>query len=236
MTDPTSYEPLVAEAIADFWHARKHQGERQRLAGAVDAGTRGNVTGGKHLDSMATLIARVMLDSGLRTADRTVLPGWYRRNKDWDIVATRGRHVAGIVELKSQVGSVGNNANNRIEEMVGQSIDILKAAREGLLGVVPSWFGYVMVIGDNAAARRKSSAGRSEIAGYPPDPVFTNTSYIDRYRIAFERLQAEKELDAGLLIVTSEDGTYEYPSKACSFAAFAAAIQARAGILKARID
>lgn len=230
------YEDQVADAIWDFWSSRAGQGRKQQLTGTVDAGTRGNVTGGKHLDSMADLVARVFTDNGLWIADRTVLPGWYRRNKNWDIVALHdGGQVAGIVELKSQVGSIGNNANNRIEEMIGQSVDILKAAREGLLGGLPSWFGYAMILEDSVAANRSEGRGRTELDGYPPDPVFEGTSYIDRYQIAFERLQAEKELDAGLLIVTSDDGSYRYPSPACSFTAFATAIEARAAIVRARM-
>ena len=200
MTAPEDYEPLVADAVKEFWDSRAGQGEKQRLSGKVDAGTRGAVTGGKHLDSLAVLTAKVFLDNGLTIADRTTLPGWYRRNKNWDILAMHRSQLAGIVELKSQVGSIGNNANNRIEEMIGQSVDILKAGRENLLGGLPSWFGYAMVIGDSARARSVAKRRGSELDGYPADPVFDNTSYIDRYRIAFERLQAEKELDAGLLI------------------------------------
>lgn len=235
MTAPEDYEPLVAEAVKDFWESRAGQGEKQRLSGKVDAGTRGTVTGGKHLDSLAGLVAKVFNDSGLTIADRTTLPGWYRRNKNWDILAMHRSELAGIVELKSQVGSIGNNANNRIEEMIGQSVDILKASRENLLGGLPSWFGYAMVIGDSAKARSVAKFRESELDGYPADPVFDGTSYIDRYRIAFERLQTEKELDAGLLIVSKEDGSYRYPTQACSFEAFAAAIQARAAIVRARL-
>jgi hypothetical protein len=235
MTAPEDYEPLVADAVKDFWESRAGQGEKQRLSGKVDAGTRGTVTGGKHLDSLAVLAAKVFLDNGLTIADQTTLPGWYRRNKNWDILAMHRSQLAGIVELKSQVGSIGNNANNRIEEMIGQSVDILKASRENLLGGLPSWFGYAMVIGDSARARSVAKSRGSELDGYPADPVFDGTSYIDRYRIAFERLQAEKELDAGLLIVSSEDGSYWYPTQACSFEAFAAAIQARATIVRARL-
>lgn len=237
MRHPAAYEPLVAVAVEDFWHARKGQGDTQRLKRKVDAGTRGNVTAGKHLDSLAIVIARVILDCGFTTADKTILPGWYRRNKNWDIVAMHGRHVAAIVEQKSQVGSVGNNANNannRIEEMVGQSVDVLKAARENLLGGLPPWFGYVMLLEDSVKMG-STEGGKKELKGYPRDEIFEGTSYIDRYCIAFERMQAEKELDAGLVIVSSDDGSYRYPNQAFSFEAFAAAIQARAQIVKARL-
>ena len=114
-------EALVAQAVQDFWDSRSGQAEKQKLSGTVDAGTRGTVTGGKHLDSLASLISKIFQDNEFSISDKTTLPGWYRRNKNWDIVATYRSELAGIVELKSQVGSIGNNANNRIEEMIGQA-------------------------------------------------------------------------------------------------------------------
>lgn len=236
MNDPFHQEALVAQAIQDFWDSRSGQAEKQKLSGTVDAGTRGTVTGGKHLDSLAALISKIFQQNEFSISDKTTLPGWYRRNKNWDIVATYRSELAGIVELKSQVGSIGNNANNRIEEMIGQAVDIAKATEENLLGGLPAWFGYVMVIEDSPKARAVARGnGRAGLlAQYPADPVFDDTSYIDRYRIAFERLQADKKLDAGLLIVSTKDGAYRYPTQACSFQAFAAAIQARATIVRAR--
>ncbi|TCM33223.1 PaeR7I family type II restriction endonuclease [Kribbella sp. VKM Ac-2568] len=51
------------------------------------------------------------------------LPGFYRRAKEWDIVTYRGILVA-AVECKSQVGSFGNNFNNRTEEAIGNAVSI----------------------------------------------------------------------------------------------------------------
>jgi len=46
------------------------------------------------------------------------LPGWYRPEKQWDLlVVSDGKLLAGI-EFKSQVGSFGNNYNNRTEDRV----------------------------------------------------------------------------------------------------------------------
>lgn len=234
MNPPNYPEALVAQAVQDFWDSRSGQAQKQKLSGTVDAGTRGTVTGGKHLDSLASLISKIFQDNEFSISDKTTLPGWYRRDKNWDIVGTYRSELAGIVELKSQVGSISNNANNRIEEMIGQAVDIAKATEENLLGGLPAWFGYVMVIEDSPKARAVAQGSRGLLAQYPTDPVFNTTSYIDRYRIAFERLQADKKLDAGLLIATSKDGTYRYPTQACSFQAFAAAIEARATIVRAR--
>jgi hypothetical protein len=52
-------------------------------------------------------------------------------------------HLVGVVELKSQASSPGNNANNRIEEAIGSAVDA-KAVQEltgafGNLGVWAAW-------------------------------------------------------------------------------------------------
>lgn len=62
------------------------------------------------------------------------MPGYYRATKDWDflIVSEKGNLVAAI-ELKSQVGSYGNNLNNRTEESLGSAEDFLDCVSgEGL--------------------------------------------------------------------------------------------------------
>jgi hypothetical protein len=52
------------------------------------------------------------------------LPGWYRPEKKWDLlIVSDGKLLAGI-EFKSQVGSFGNNYNNRTEEAIGSATDI----------------------------------------------------------------------------------------------------------------
>jgi hypothetical protein len=45
-------------------------------------------------------------------------------------VVADGRLLAGV-EFKSQVGSFGNNYNNRTEEAIGSATDIWAAYREG---------------------------------------------------------------------------------------------------------
>ena len=63
----------------------------------------------------------VLCESGLPKAhvycEKYVeLPGWYRPEKKWDLlIVSDGQLLAGI-EFKSQVGSFGNNYNNRTEE------------------------------------------------------------------------------------------------------------------------
>ena len=52
-----SYEDYNA-AVKAFWAGRDLQTQKQVETGKVDAGARGSVTGGLHLDAMHQLIAR----------------------------------------------------------------------------------------------------------------------------------------------------------------------------------
>lgn len=128
---------------------RESQAGEQVARGVVDAGTRGAVTGGQHLNEVRDLIHQVLVDAGMdRPAGPNRLPGYYRGSKNWDTVIIYKGAIVAIIELKSQVGSFGKNQNNRIEEMLGQSLDIWKATRESMLGQIRPWFGYVMLLED----------------------------------------------------------------------------------------
>ena len=60
------------------------------------------------------------------------------------------------------------------------------------------------------------------------DPAFDNTNYLERYRIAFERLRLEGDMDAvGLLFSEHSAASVEYPDRTMTFNAFAAAVHAR---------
>lgn len=84
-------------------------------------------------------------------------------------------------EFKSQVGpSFGNNFNNRIEKAIGSATDAWHAYQHGTFGSVRPWLGYVLLLERAPASRRVVGLGSSTFA---VDPVFHNTSYMDRYRI-----------------------------------------------------
>ncbi|HEU5004276.1 MAG TPA: PaeR7I family type II restriction endonuclease [Actinomycetota bacterium] len=221
------YEPRFAEAIEFFWATRNRQATEQRARGVTDAGTRGAVTGGQHLNALAALIRQVFADAGMDTpVASSVLPGYYRIAKNWDVVITYKHRVVAIIELKSHVGSFGNNQNNRIEEMVGQSLDIWRAARENLLGDIRPWFGYLMLLEDHQDSRRCPSGRGAPIL--PTDPIFQDTNYLDRYQIAFARLRLEGDMNAVCLLFSDPaTASVEYPEPTMSFNAFAAAIHGR---------
>lgn len=228
MTSP--YEPAVRNAVRQFWDIREQQAQAQRERGTSDSGTRGDVTAGGHLMPMADVLNVVIRDAGIDVqSDSRTLPGYYRATKNWDGVVTHKGELVAILELKSHVGSLGNNQNNRIEEMIGQARDITMATRHNLLGRLPSWFGYMMIVEDNPESRASRPPSATNTA-FPTDSDFASApSYIDRYAIAFHRLRLHGDLNASCLLATASDKRdYWYPDETMSFDAFATALQSRA--------
>lgn len=223
----------------DFWQARNAQTQKQIEAGVIDAGTRGSVTGGKHLHALTVAIVDHFLSDPeiefeAYYAGRTGLPGYYRSAKDWDVVVLyRGALVAAI-ELKSQVGSFGNNFNNRAEEAIGNAADIWRAYEEGHFGHIRPWLGFVMVL---EKARLSTSTLKDPRALFATDPIFHQTSYLDRYRILMQRLVREKQYDAAVVAAAAKgEGTVDEPLFDLSSANFVAAIAARIAYIKALPD
>tara|TARA_Y100000590_G_scaffold74062_1_gene81618 strand:+ start:999 stop:1724 length:726 start_codon:yes stop_codon:yes gene_type:complete len=237
MNTSAGYEKLFSAAVGEFWRAREGQAKTQRDKGVADAGSRGSVTGGKHLDSITGLVRKVFLDADpaiqVHTSGTdTVLPGYYRGSKDWDMVVTYDQAVVAIVEMKSQVGSFGNNLNNRVEEMVGQSLDLWRASRESLLGDLRPWFAYLMLLEDSEKSRKP--VGVRTRVGFPPDPQFVDASYMERYGLAFSRARREGDVDAVCLAVSRKSSEQiAYPDRSMTFDAFAAQIVSRVSAVKA---
>lgn len=126
------YGDQVSAAVASYWQVRTEQAERSRAAGVVNTGLRSEVTGGRHLDALELLLVSVLVDAGIPGSmlevKRRPVPGYFRRDKSWDIVVTVHGRVLAIVELKSIVGEdPGQNFNNRTDEALGQAMDIWKA-------------------------------------------------------------------------------------------------------------
>lgn len=222
-----------------FWQVRNQQIKKQLEAGVLDAGTRGSVTGGKHMDALASAVASLFrtdpeIAFDIRIGGRLSLPGYYRRTKDWDLVILyRGALVAAI-ELKSQVGSFGNNFNNRSEEAIGNAADIWRAYEEGFFGHIRPWLGFIMVL---EKAKGSITPLGDSAAIFDTDPVFQNTGYLDRYRILMQRLVREKQYDAAVVVATEKgQTTIDEPIFDLSFANFEAAVAARIAYIKALPD
>src|SRR6266436_7434324 len=155
------FKKELAKAVQHFWQIRGTQKKRQGgKTGRKDAGNRGAVTGGKHADGFVRLIAAIVKDAALQNVEINVtekkprtLPGFYRPCKEWDLVVLSGQTLVAVVEVKSQVGSFGNNFNNRVEEALGNATDFWAAYKKGLFK--PSqrpWLGYLFMLEDHAGS------------------------------------------------------------------------------------
>lgn len=196
-------------AVRAFWAGRDLQTQRQIESGRVDAGTRGSVTGGQHLTPLQDVIAEqfsalVEIGAEIRRTGIIPLPGFYRRAKNWDIVVTYKSILVAAIECKSQVGSFGNNFNNRTEEAIGNAVDLWQAYEAGHIGTVRPWLGFVFVI--EHAPDSTNIIRDQGTPVYRTDPIFDNSSYIDRYGILFDRLVRERLYDAMCLISTVRGG------------------------------
>lgn len=200
----TTFEDYDA-AVRAFWAGRDLQTQKQIDSGKIDAGTRGSVTGGQHLGPLQDVIAEqfeplVELGAQVRRTGIIPLPGFYRRAKNWDIVVTFEKILVAAIECKSQVGSFGNNFNNRTEEAIGNAVDLWRGYEAGYVGKVRPWLGFVFVI--EHAPKSTSIVRDQGTPVYRTDPVFDNSSYIDRYGILFDRLVRERLYDATCLVST----------------------------------
>ncbi|MGI9118781.1 MAG: PaeR7I family type II restriction endonuclease [Acidimicrobiales bacterium] len=225
------YTPLVEAAVVSYWDVRSRQAQTSKDLGVLDTGIRSEVTGGRHLDELHRLIVRVFIDAGV-PADmlevrKRPIPGFFRRDKSWDVVVTVADRVVGIVELKSMAGEEPDkNYNNRTDEALGQAVDVWKAVERELIDApLRPWLGYFMLLEDNDSANR-SVTHRSPV--WPADPVFDQSTYAKRYEIFFDRMVRERLLDAACLVLANKsDGKVQFPSNALSFQTFAAAIHGR---------
>jgi type II restriction enzyme len=192
-----NYEKKAAESVKAFWGNRAAARKKQMEAGKSDAGSRGSVTGGKNMDGFVALMIDLIEANGLK--DATViregripltLPGYFRPTKMWDMLVIRENRLIAAIELKSQVGSFGNNFNNRTEEAIGTAQDLWTAFREGSFGDAPRPFvGWLMMVED---APRSRSPIRDRSLHFPVRPEFQGASYIERYNLLCKKLVQEQ--------------------------------------------
>jgi hypothetical protein len=147
------------------------------------------------------------------------IPGWYRPEKKWDLlIVADGKLLAGI-EFKSQVGSFGNNYNNRTEEAIGSAADIWAAYREGAFK--PSarpWLGYLMILEE---APGSLSPVRAREPHFKVFPEFKDASYAKRYEILLTKLVRERLYDSACFLMSNSTdglkGFYREPAPELTF-------------------
>lgn len=229
-------EARVCEAVRHFWLTRDRQTKNQgKKTGQKDAGARTAVTGGAQLDGFSELVRDLLKESGIDEPDVFVgrgqveIPGWFRPEKQWDLLVVSKRKLLASVEFKSHIGpSFGNNYNNRTEEAIGNASDLLAAYREGAFkDSLRPWLGYLMLLED--APKSRSSVGVKE-PHFSVFDEFRGASYTKRYKITLTKLVRERLYDAACLItsVRGTAGNYGEPSAELSFQNFAASLMSRA--------
>jgi hypothetical protein len=229
-------EKRLRKAIRHFWTTRQTQARKQgSKTGARDAGARTAVTGGRQMDGFVSLVRDFLCENGLPKTQvycekRIELPGWYRAEKQWDLLFVEdGQFLAGI-EFKSQVGSFGNNFNNRTEEAIGSACDLWAAYREGAFK--PSarpWLGYMMLLEDAPGSSRPV---RPQEPHFKVFPEFREASYAKRYEILLTKLVRERLYDSACFLLsdsrTGIRGEYKEPAPELNFEKFMASLLARA--------
>jgi hypothetical protein len=230
------YRDRVSKAVQHFWKVRTQQYKKQGSAtGKKDAGYRSAVTGGKHLDGFIKLLAELLSEAGLpdstiHTAS-TTLPGYFRPTKDWDLVAVIDGQLLASIEFKAHIGpSFGNNFNNRVEEALGNSTDLLTAYREGKFKASQKpWLGWVMLLEETP---KSLSPVRVDESHFEVFPEFKEASYARRYELFCERLMRERLYDSTCLILSDKigglKGRFTEPNPEFNFTAFATSLSAHA--------
>jgi hypothetical protein len=229
-------EDRLRQAIRRFWRTRGKQSKTQGgEEGDKDRGDRSAVTAGKHLDGFRELVAALLEEAGLQRATifwrkKTELPGWFRAEKSWDLLVVADGKLVAIVEFKSQVGSFGNNFNNRTEEALGNATDLWAAYEEGAFR--PSerpWLGYLMLLEDAPGSTTKVRVKETHFKVFPE---FRDASYAERYNQLLTKLVRARLYDAGCFLMSSRSGglrgKYREPNPELSFANFVTSLMARA--------
>lgn len=238
----------LRDAVQSYWDARAKNKEKQVKSGKIDAGTRGEVTGGTQMGGLEILVADILCDAGLekldvRTRTALELPGYFRATKKWDLIVVSEDELVLAMEFKSQAGkSIGNNVNNRSEEAVGSAKDIWTAFREGRFGNSPAPFlGYFFLLEDRDNVKKPVS---NKEPYFSVDPVFRGEAqqlkggkerfmgvpYSTRYELLCRRLVLERLYSAACFIMAtnSTNTIIDEPAEDLTFRRFAAALRGHA--------
>ena len=250
MSSKIDVHERLREAIQSYWNARAMNKEKQVESGKIDAGTRGEVTGGTQMGALEVLVADILCEAGLkrldvRTRTSLELPGYFRATKKWDLIVISQGQLVLAMEFKSQAGkSIGNNVNNRSEEALGSAKDLWTAYREGRFGKgAPTPFlGYLFLLEDRSNVKQpvtnKEPYFKVDPAfrGLPaPSKVggtvnFQGVTYAERYELLCRRLVLERIYNAScfMMATNAKSTVISQPAQDLTFARFAAALRGHA--------
>ena len=237
----------IRAAVEAFWWTRDAQQKKQAREGTADAGTRGAVTGGAHMTAIEQLVVKLLCETGLQpdeilTRTALELPGFYRSQKRWDLLVIADKKLIAAIEFKSQVGSFGNNFNNRSEEALGDAEDLWTAFREGRFGhALAPFVGYFFLL---EHAPKVTRLVKNAEPHFKVDPIFVEggkgVSYAMRYEIFLRRLVLERKYTATCLTLSPKvsadtKAAVSFPAEDLAFKRFAAVLQGHAvAFLKSR--
>ncbi len=182
------------------------------------------------MDGFIDVVRRVVAHCGLPSdAVRTkkshvVLPGFFRATKNWDVLVIHDGRLLAVFEFKSQVGSFGNNFNNRAEEVIGSAADLWVAhyhgayssgphksrsgAAEGGQAVLnpllmsdprPPFLAWLMLLEECDGSL---TPVRCDESNFKVFEEFNSASYARRYQILCERLVERRLYSSAALELT----------------------------------
>lgn len=226
-------EQRFQDAVQQFWTGRANAQAKQVQDGHSDTGMRGAVTAGMHMGALEILVADLLEEAGLKRLDirtRTglELPGYFRPEKKWDLLAVSDGRLVTAIEFKAQVGpSFGNNYNNRVEEAIGNATDLWTAFREGSLGSFRPFLGYFFLLED---AEKVHVPVKARETHFEVDPIFRNATYCQRYEALCLRLILERLYDGACLTIATDSAPTQItmPSTELDFWQFMARLQGHA--------
>ena len=108
------------------------------------------------------------------------------------------KNLVTAIEPKSQVGSFGDNFNNRTEEALGSAVDLWTAYKwEVYDRQMPPWVGYLVLM-------EKEDGSTTPVGIHEPyfkvREEFKNTSYLERYDLFCSKLMMERHYSSACLI------------------------------------
>jgi hypothetical protein len=215
------YKRAITAAVKHFWRTRSTQKNSDNKK--ADQGNRGAVTGGKHLDGFIDLLVKVAKDAGVPEewvfTKGSTLPGFFRPTKNWDfVIISPESELIAVIELKSHIGSFGNNFNNRTEEALGNAVDLWTAFREKSFPQVQApWLGYLTLV-EKAEGSEKHV--KTKEPHYQIRKEFIDTSYLDRYVLLCQKLMLEKHYTQAALIWSDKQSRHGSLEESISIDAF----------------
>lgn len=218
----TDYKKEIQQAITHFWSTRNRQKDTTKKS------NRSAVTGGKQLDGFLDLLTLVAEEMGIPREciylKSNHISGYFRPTKDWDLlIISPNKKLIAVVELKSQVGSFGNNFNNRTEEALGSAIDLWTAYRENAFPSQSSpWLGYLMLV---EKSEKSTKAVRVSEPHFKVFPEFIGCSYLDRYKLLCQKLMLERHYTQCCLLWSKDDDSYGNLADEISIEAFISSFQ-----------